>query len=111
MAQTSFFKKRGLVPIEDIIVSLKQIQDYTLTNKNTLSQKAWELAEKYYKNISSNNSELLKSICQESYAKSSSFFGLFRRTKTNLDNPKNVAEASPETRTGTVRDILNGSPV
>jgi uncharacterized protein YbaP (TraB family) len=111
MAQTSFFKKRGLVPIEDMIVSLKQIQDYTLTNKNTRSHKAWELAEKHYKNISSNNSELLKSICQEGYAKSSSFFGLFRRTKTNLDNAQSVTEASPETRTGTVRDILNGSPI
>jgi uncharacterized protein YbaP (TraB family) len=111
MAQTSFFKKRGFVPIDDMIVSLKRIQDYTTTNKDTRSYKAWELAEKHYKNISSNNSELLKSICQEGYAKSSSFFGLFRRTKTNLDDAQSVAEASVETRTGSVRDILNGSPI
>lgn len=111
MAQTSFFKKRGFVPIDDMIVSLKNIQNYTMANKDTRSYKAWKLAEEHYKNISSNNSELLKSICQEGYAKSSSFFGLFRRTKTNLDNAQSVAEAAPETRTGTVRDVLNGSPI
>lgn len=111
MAQTSFFKKRGFVPMDDKVVSLKEIQDYINTNKDTRSYKAWELAEKHYKNISSGNSELLKSICQEGYAKSSSFFGLFKRTKTNLDDAQSVADASPKTRTGTVRDILNGASI
>lgn len=111
MAQTSLFKKRGFVPIDDMVVSLRQIQDYTMANKDTRSSKAWKLAEKHYKNISSTNSELLKEVCQDGYAKSSSFFGLFRRTRTNLDNAQSVADASPETRTGTVRDILDGASI
>jgi uncharacterized protein YbaP (TraB family) len=111
MSQSSFFKKRGFFPNDEMIVSLEQIKEYTSENKNTRSYKAWELAETHYKNVSSSNSELLKSICKESYAKSSSFFGLFRQTKTNLDNAERVADASPETRTGIVRDILNGSSI
>ncbi|MBN9230902.1 MAG: TraB/GumN family protein [Legionella sp.] len=110
-AQTSFFKKRGFVPTDDRVVSLQEIQDYMSTNKNTRTHKAWELAEKHYKNISSANCELLKSICQEGYARSSSFLGLFRRTKINLNDAQSVAEASPETRTGAVRAILNGPPI
>lgn len=109
MAKTSFFKKRGFVPTDDKVVSLKEIQDYINTNKNTRSYKAWELVEKHYKNISSGNSELLKSICQEDYAKSRSCFGLFRQTRINLDDAQSVADASPETITGAVRDILNGA--
>lgn len=110
-AQTSFFKKRGFVPADDRVVSLQEIQDYMSTNKNTRTHKAWELAEKHYKNISSDNYELLKSICQEGYARSSSFLGLFRRTKINLNDAQSVADASPETRTGAVREILNGPSI
>ena len=109
MAQTSFFKKRGHNPAGNPILSLKQIQNYTAKNKDTRSYKAWELAEKHYKNISSANGELLKSICKEGYAKSSSFC-LFRQTKTNLDDAQSVANASAKIRTGSVRDVLDASP-
>lgn len=111
MAQSSFFKERCFIPNDDAVVSLMQIQEYTHSGRYSRSAKAWELAERYYKNISSANSELLKAICHEGYAKSSSVLGLFRRTKTNLDDARSVAEASPETRTGTVRDILNGPSI
>lgn len=111
MAQTSFFKRRGFLPTDDLIASFQSIEIYTNRNSYSRSAKAWELANKHYKYISSTNNELLKEICQEGYAKSSSFFGLFRQTKTNLDDAQSVEKAAAETRTGTVRDILDGAAI
>lgn len=110
LTQTSLFKKRVFIPNEDIIVPLKQIQDYISQNSNSRSAIAWRLAELHYKDTSSTNNELLKAICQESYARSSNF-GFFKRTRTNLDDAQSIAEAASNTRTGSVRDILDGPQI
>ncbi len=107
VAQTSFFKKRGFLPNKDTVVSWGQIEAYAYDFKNARTAKAFALASAHYKKISSSNTELLKEICKEGYSKSSSVFGLFKRTKTNLDDPKQVAKASSKTRTGSVRVVLD----
>ncbi len=61
-AQTSFLKKKEILYLVKMTVAFKQSQDYTYQNSNTRSVIAWELAELYYKNVSSSNTELLKSI-------------------------------------------------
>ncbi len=98
----SLFKSWNLLLDKEDLTEL-EIINYINQNPNSRSAKAWQLVKNYEKDKDSN--KLFKEIHQYSFAHSSSFFGLFKRTQNfsqgydDVEHSTMYAEQGSRTRT------------
>ncbi|MBA2711919.1 MAG: hypothetical protein H0U57_15180 [Tatlockia sp.] len=111
--QSSCFKQWNSL-VNKVDLSENDINQYIQINPNSRTAKAWELANDYV--VESDFQKTFKTVHQYSYANSSNFFGLFKRSPTFSDGyyygiNYQIEHSKPGSRTKTISEILDSGSI
>ncbi len=106
VGQSSCFKNWNYL-VDKVDLSEIDINHYIQNHPNSRTAKAWELADDYVNQR--NFRQLFKTVHQYSYANSSNFFGLFKRSSTfsNGYHDNSYHNSKPGSRTEAISEVLD----